>query len=109
MSAAQSSPTCRIDAGSGLPIAERAASKIAGCGLIVPTRWLTTTAARNGAQPAASTNRSTVAAWGQLERIASVRDAASAASVVETAGSGAKCLTNASLYAATPHAISSGV
>ena len=42
------------DALGGPPSASRAAAKIAGWGLMVPTRWLTTIAARWGAQPAAS-------------------------------------------------------
>ena len=71
-SAAQSSPTWRIASGSGSPSSRRASAKIAGCGLITPTRWLTTIARRNGAQPAASTYRSIVAASGQFDRIASV-------------------------------------
>ena len=54
MSAAQSSPTWRIAPGAGSPSAARAAAKIAGWGLITPTRWLTTIAVSDGVQPRAS-------------------------------------------------------
>src|SRR5439155_25609184 len=51
---AQSSPTWRIAEVDGSPRAERADAKLAGCGLITPTRWLITTARRQGRQPRAS-------------------------------------------------------
>ena len=71
-SAAQSSPTWRIAV--RRRFAERLAgrAKIAGWGLIVPTRWRDDDRRRCGCQPAASTYRSMVAASGQFDRIASV-------------------------------------
>ena len=93
-SAAQSSPTWRIAPGGRYPSASRAAAKIAGCGLIVPTRWLTTTAARSGAHPAASTYRSMVAASGQFERMASRYRGARRESRVEAPGAGGRAATN---------------
>jgi hypothetical protein len=103
-SAAQSSPTWRIRSPSdGLsPSASAAAAKIAGCGLIVPTRCETTIERRCGNQPCASAKRSIVRASGQLDRIANAKprpDRRFRVSVASATGSIRS--TNAALYAST--------
>ena len=96
--------------GAGPPSASAAAAKIAGCGLIVPTRSETTIAVqRAAASRPPPTYRSIVAASGQLDRTASrsVRRAAPSigadvAAARDRPDEGAGCTSS------TPHATSSG-